>query len=309
MNVNKRLSKVYLSSKAIPVDDTSKLVLMSDCHRGDGSWADNFARNQTLYAAALHYYYNNGYLYFELGDGDELWENKRLCDILRIHTDVFWILYRLYMEKRAFFIYGNHDMVKKSPRFVRSDLSECEDAGGRTWLRFFSEAEFRQGLVLKYRPSKTGPEHPILLLHGHQADFFNDQLWKCSRFLVRYLWKPLELIGVNDPTSTSKNHDRKEVVETLLTDWADKNRVLLVAGHTHRAVFPEAGKSLYFNDGSCVGPYGITSLEIEGGYITLVKWRMQTRPDGTLYVGKEIMAGPSRLAEYFEPVPAAAHAR
>ena len=66
-----------------------KIVLMSDCHRGTGDWSDTFLKNQNIYFSALMNYYEKGYTYIELGDGDELWENKRMKDISEIHNNVF----------------------------------------------------------------------------------------------------------------------------------------------------------------------------------------------------------------------------
>lgn len=81
MNKLKRISKVFESADEISFDDTSKIVLMSDIHRGDGSWADDFSKNQNLYFAALTHYYNENYTYIEIGDGDELWKNKKLLTL------------------------------------------------------------------------------------------------------------------------------------------------------------------------------------------------------------------------------------
>lgn len=63
----KRLSEVFESAEEIPFDDFSKIIIMSDCHRGDGSWADNFSKNKNIYYAALTYYYRNNFTYIELG--------------------------------------------------------------------------------------------------------------------------------------------------------------------------------------------------------------------------------------------------
>jgi hypothetical protein len=30
--------------------------------------------------------------------------------------------------------------------------------------------------------------------------------WRINRFLVRILWKPLQVWGIKDPTSTAKNY-------------------------------------------------------------------------------------------------------
>ena len=91
------------------------------------------------------------------------------------------------------------------------------------------------------------------MIHGHQADFFNSVCWKLSRFLVRYFWKPFERFGVSDPTSAARN---------------------------------------YKKTAKCVHPYGITGIEITDMQFTLVKWKMTTRPDLSLYVAREVLMGP-----------------
>ena len=114
----------------------------------------------------------------------------------------------------------------------------------------------------------------------------NSTFWKVSRFLVRYLWKNLELLGVPDPTSAAKNNTRKERTERRLADWAAAHNIILIAGHTHR---PMTGsrESPFFNTGSCVHPAGITGIEIDHRCITLVKWSLGTRSDQTVYVKRE----------------------
>ena len=120
-----------------------------------------------------------------------------------------------------------------------------------------------------------------------------------SRFLVRYLWRPLNVIGVNDPTRTAKNYHKKEAVEKKLIEWVIKEKHMLIAGHTHRPMFPEVGEPPYFNDGSCVHPSCITGMEIEDGNIKLVKWYVKTKEDGTLFIDREVLAGPRKLKDYF----------
>ena len=90
MSTSKRLTQVFKSSKEIPFDDTSKFIFFSDCHRGDNSWADDFAQNQNLFFHALNQYYDQGFTYIEIGDGDELWENKNFGDIRRAYDNIFF---------------------------------------------------------------------------------------------------------------------------------------------------------------------------------------------------------------------------
>ena len=269
---------------------------MSDCHRGDGSYADNFIKNHHLFFAALTQYNYLNYTYIELGDGDELWENRRISDSVELYGDVFWLLSKFYQNNRLFMIYGNHDIVKGKNGTVTRHLDRYYDTREKKYIPLFPGIEFYEGIILQHMV--TG--HRIHLLHGHQADFFNDTLWRLSRFLVRHLWKPLELVGVNDPTSAAKNYNLKKKVEKRLSEWVLKENRMLIAGHTHRPVLPDPGEPMYFNDGSCVHPRCITAIELSDGNILLVKWCNKTKFDGTLYVGREILVGPVPLSDYFE---------
>ncbi len=296
MNSLKEISRVFENAEEILFDNSSKFVLMSDCHRGDGNWGDNFAKNQNICFNALNYYYDKGYTYIELGDGDELWENRKLDEIKEIHSNMFWLLSKFHNKKRLYFIYGNHDMVKKDDKYVKHNMYNRYDSKNKMDVPMFPDIKIHEGLILRYKPTKDR----MLLLHGHQADFFNSKLWKLSRTLVRYLWRPLEIFGVNDPVRTAKNYKKRDLIEKHLAKWSEDKRHMLIAGHTHRPMFPEPGSSAYFNDGSCVHPRCATAIEISDGAISLVKWEIKTRDDGVLVVGRESLEGPVKLMDYFE---------
>ena len=293
-----RLLDVYQSAQRIPFDDTSRFVFMSDCHRGDGSWADDFLKNQRLYFSALTHYYKENYTYIELGDGDELWENRKLSDILRVHSDSFWLLYQFFTEGRLYFIFGNHDRAKKDSQWIKNQTSAFTDNPKTDYLTIFRNSNIHEGLVLKH----TITNHQIFLVHGHQADFFNDQWWKISRWLVRYIWKPLELVGIQDPTRTAENNLKKNSIDKKLTEWVTRENQMLIAGHTHRPVFPEIGNPPYFNDGCCVQPHYITGIEIVDGTIVLVEWSLKIRADGTETVARNVLAGPRKLMDYYSTI-------
>lgn len=292
----RRLSHIFKSSEQIPFDDSSRFVFMSDCHRGDGSWGDNFANNRNLYSFAISQYYKNNFTYIELGDGDELWENKKFYDIEHEHHDVFQILVKFLEERRLYMIFGNHDMAKKSGSYVKKNLYQYFDELEKETIPLFYNIKIHEGLVLSHRYANR----KIFLIHGHQVDCLNNQWWRLSKLLVRFVWRPLELFGIKDPTRTAKNFWKKESVDNRLVQWVKKEKHMLIAGHTHRPVFPDAGEAPYFNDGSCVHPHSISAIEIADGKIMLVKWGFTTKGDGTLSVERKLLAGPTRLIEYFE---------
>jgi UDP-2,3-diacylglucosamine pyrophosphatase LpxH len=296
MDFSKRISEVFDSADKVSFDNSSKIVLMSDCHRGNGSWADDFSSNQNLFFAALTYYYEEDFTYIELGDGDELWKNNNYSDIIHTHSDVFWLLSKFYNRERLYFIFGNHDIEKKNIEFVKKNLYKYFDEREKKESLLFDNIKVHEGLILKHR--FTGDE--IFLIHGHQVSIRNDRLWKMNRFLVRYFWGPLNLFGLNDPTSPAKNYAKKAAVESKLIEWVKKEKHMLIAGHTHKPIFPDINEAPYFNDGSCIHPRCITGIEIEHGEIGLIKWSMKTKDDGTLFIGRDIIAGPRKIRDYFK---------
>jgi UDP-2,3-diacylglucosamine pyrophosphatase LpxH len=247
-----------------------------------------------LFFAALQYYDRRKFTYIELGDGDELWENRNLQEIIRTHSNQFWIMSEFYRDGRFYMLYGNHDRKKERDGFCQANCHSyfCESEGRCRDL--FPGLKAWEAIRLQ----DCCHHYEILLVHGHQGDFWNDTVWRLSRFLVRYVWRPLELMGCNDPTSAAKNYKKKEKTEKRLAEWANAHGTILVAGHTHRSVFPEPGKGYYFNDGSCVHPRCVTALEIEQGGISLVKWSSKVREDNVVYIGRDVLAGPARIENY-----------
>jgi hypothetical protein len=117
--------------------------------------------------------------------------------------------------------------------------------------------------------------------------------------MVRVLWKPLNVMGIADPTSPAKNYKELIKVERRTKKWiAENNNLITVVGHTHRPRFPEPGDIAFFNDGSCVHPRSITGIEIENGAISLIKWQIATTDDGTLKIVRVLLEGPQKLIDY-----------
>jgi len=260
--------------------------MMSDCHRGIGNWGDNFMANQNLFFRALQYYNDRRFTYIELGDGDELWENRHMEDIIRGHSDAYWLMSKFYRDHRLYMIYGNHDMQKKREKFVKKyyDCYYCE--GEDCLMPLFPGIEIYEGLKLCHVDSGT----EYLLVHGHQGDIMNDILWKLSKFLVRYIWKPLELAGFNNPIRPAKNYSLQGYTQKRLSGFVEREHMALITGHTHRPHLPGEGELPFFNTGSCVHPRCITAIEFENGAFSLVKWCEMAKPDGSLYVGRCVLA-------------------
>lgn len=261
-----RIDRAFTAAPVLLLTPESKYVIMSDCHRGVGNTSDNFLKNEIIFHAALQSYYNEGYFYIELGDGDELWKNRHLSAIQEAYEDIFSLIRKFHDENRLCLLFGNHDLEKSC---------KCYNDG----LTYY------EGVLLKDVLSGKN----IHITHGHQADVFNSTLWRISRFLVRYIWKPLEMYGISNPISAANNYEVKEKTERRLNQWAINRNTVLICGHTHRAVVGSRSAP-YFNSGCCIYPGSITALEIENRKITLVKWKYKTCDDFKICISKEVLS-------------------
>ena len=288
---HKRIGEVYRRAKTLDFDNESKIVLISDCHRGDGSWTDTFVHNYSIYYSALKHYYNNGYTYIELGDCDELWKNKSLSDISRIYGDIFNLLSRFHAEQRLYVIFGNHDIDKRIIAYSNENVKSSRDFISSSGCPLFENILVHEGLILRHIET----ELKLFLIHGHQGSLLDDKLWRLNRFLVRHIVRRLEMLGFRDMTSAAQNNIKKRRVERRISSWAAENNQLIITGHTHRPTCSPDSSSLYYNSGSCVHPNCITCIEIAGGKLSLYKWVVNSRDDGTLFVDKQLIAVPRKL--------------
>lgn len=299
---SERLTEVFQDPTTIIIefDDTGKFILFSDIHRGDNSWADDFAHNQNLFFHALKYYNDNEFTYIEIGDGDELWENKLFEDIRKAHCPIFWRLRQFYEDGRLYLIWGNHNREWKRQRNVIQHLYEFYYERKRTTESLFKGIKVYEGIILKRKETDS----KLFLVHGHQGDPLNDQYWWVGRFIVRNIWKFLQnFTGWKDPTSPAKNFKKRAKVEDEIVRWIEINNQIVIAGHTHRPRFPDNNEDPpYFNTGSCVHPRSITGIEIANGEIALIKWFIDVNSDegGTLFINKETLVGPEKLTNFFQ---------
>lgn len=297
MSSDKRLTRAFKNAKSISIDNTSKVVFMSDVHRGDASYADEFSRNRNIFAHALKTYLDEDYRLIELGDGNELWENLYFKSLYSAHKNIFNQLQKFHEKGLLNMIWGNHDMIYKDPKIVRKHYDKKKSEKSENLIDFMPNLEYHEALKLEHIPSGKS----ILCMHGHQADFMNYVFWKFNRFFVKLFWKPLQILGFYDPTSPAKNHKTLIKVERKLKTWIRKNNnQMLITGHTHRPRFPHPKDLPFFNDGCAVHPRSITAIEIEKGQIQLVKWHISTSDLGVLMVVKDILEGPRPLSDYLK---------
>lgn len=289
-----RLTEAYNNARIEYFDRSTKIIFFSDCHRGDDSISDEFARNQTLMVSALKYYYKNGYKYVEGGDGDDLWEYKDFRYIRAAHTDVFTVMKEFFKEGKMIMMYGNHNHMVQYPWYVRKHYYKFYDEYESKMKPMFPGMITVESVLLKER--HTGQE--IFVVHGHQGDLLNDQLWFINMFLLRYFWRYMHLVGFRNPASPAKNQLKRHKVEKNYIKWLQKHRVMLICGHTHRFKFPKPGQLPYFNCGCCIHTKGITGIELVDDKIMLVQWRVQADENGVLRAVRNVLRGPKPISDF-----------
>lgn len=251
---HKQLTRVFATAPEIPFDDRSHLIFFSDCHRGDRSAVDGFAKNATLFLDVLQHYYCQGFTYIEVGDGDELWENRSFQTVRAAYEAIFNLFHRFNEGGRLHLLLGNHDITGFRQHWTRKD-----------------GLLVGEGLVLKHAPSRRR----IFTVHGHQADFTSYRLYFVGRLMVRRIWRRLQMLGLfRDQYAGSWKR-----IEGRLRTWAKAHQQILICGHTHHPASAATGESPYFNTGSCLKPGELTGLEIVDGAIQAVRWtRAQRAP-------------------------------
>lgn len=285
------LTRAYKRAVVKEFDSSSKYVFFSDCHRGDDSVSDEFARNQAIVLSALKYYYDQQFIYVEAGDGDDLWEHQNFKYIRSAHMDVFTLLKKFFDENRFYMLYGNHNIYLKDKYYVRRNYYFFYDEYKEKYEKLFYKLRPIESLLL--RQKDTNQE--ILVVHGHQGDLLNDQFWVISMLGVRYFWKFMHLVGVRNPASPAKNQLKRHKMEKLYCKWLQTHNVILICGHTHRMKFPKKKELPYFNSGCCVHTKGITCIELEDNKISLIQWRVLADDEGKMQVVRKVIQGPELI--------------
>ncbi len=191
-----RLDDLF-KNPSITIKKDRPILFLSDLHIGGGGPADDFAPNEEILLNHIYPYIHYGYLIVITGDGRELWQFTKK-EVGSAHAILMALFSRLKDEGKLIELEGNHD----------------------------KEMKFPKSLVIDGKA-------PILVIHGHQGDLLNDQWWKVGRWFTRYIWKPLEMVGVKDFTSASRSFKKHELVRKMHNDWANENGITLIYGHTH----------------------------------------------------------------------------
>lgn len=215
----KKLSALLQSPDVKELDiEGNKFVIISDMHLGDGGGADDLRENEETLMTTLDHYRGQDYQLILLGDIEEFWQFE-LEKIRTRYNDTVYKKIRAFGDHRVHRVFGNHDSDWCSyadPAKTHSERPGCAV----------------EALKMKDFRGKTC----ILLVHGHQGSTESDKSSWLSRPLVR-MYKGVEPVVKFDPhTSATKSQVTKDY-EQILYSWAKESKVILICGHSHRAIF------------------------------------------------------------------------
>lgn len=311
------LSKLYDSilqqpgkkGLVIPFElNTGKFIIFSDQHKGARNGADDFKLAEKNYLAALDHYAANDFLFINLGDSEELWENL-LYKVKKYNKATFEAEKKFLEHNKYVKIFGNHDLFWDNDPLAWWQLKSI----------YGEKVKIYEGVVLMTEPAIPGKKLTIFLTHGHQGDASSDGNW-FSKFFVARIWAPLQAFLRINPNTPAYDADKKTQHNSIMYEWsAIQKDLLLITGHTHQPVFSSlthlerlykkyqlashdrneadtnairdeirkrekefaavavdymSMKPSYFNTGCCCFSDGdITGIEIAEGQIRLVKWK------------------------------------
>jgi UDP-2,3-diacylglucosamine pyrophosphatase LpxH len=200
----------------------NRYVLFSDLHLGDGGRADDFHENEDTLETALKHYKSNGFKLILVGDIEELWQ----FGLEEARSRYFSSIYKAinnFGDSNVFRIFGNHDGDWNTPCVDPMRIKPIQ-------LGIATEA-------IKMKDEEGNVR--ILICHGHQGDIESDRDTWISRPAVR-LYRLVEPLLRKVGWAKNPPAIRSRIIssyEQIFYQWAKLRRVLIICGHSHRAIF------------------------------------------------------------------------
>ncbi len=225
------LEKAYRSTLKATLEEQlqiahERVIMFSDLHKGARNDADDFRRCERAYNAALAYYFARGHKLVELGDVEELWE-ERPGAVIQHYARTLELSAQFQRAGRYIRIWGNHD-----------DAWSFQDNVVRYLHPIYGpQLRVHEGYLLHLcdGPHRLGS---LFLVHGHQGTVTSDRWSGLARFFVRWTWRPLQRLFNLSISTPARDWQLRELHNIAMFRWVEeKANLVLVAGHTHRPVF------------------------------------------------------------------------
>jgi predicted phosphodiesterase len=281
-----------------------KFIVFSDQHKGARDDMDVFAMAEKNYLAALDHYNQNGFTFISLGDAEELWEN-RLTPVKKKNKATFE-KERNFLNRNAFTkVFGNHDLYWDNSPLAGINLklifdqkicayegvvleTMIHDKSLDIFLTHGHQGDLQSDgnwFSKWFVSSVWAPFQAYLRINPNTPA--NNNTLKTDHNRIMYQWssthKNLILITGHTHQPVFKSFTELEILYDKLARAKDakdekliKNlKMQITKRHIKGDFAPDFTGYLdtYFNSGCCCFDDGdITGIELESGYIRLIKW-------------------------------------
>lgn len=292
--------------------NAGRFIIFSDQHKGARDYADDFGIAENNYIAALDYYYNNGFTFINLGDCEELWENTPDV-VMKSNKRVLQSETRFLKQNRYYRVFGNHDLEWKYPF---QQMLYLKPIFGDT-LKIYEGIELQTQhnnktysvfLTHGHQGDKRSDGNPfstwiVAAVWTPIQRFLNININTTSdsfalvdtHNIIMYDWsatqKQLVFISGHTHKPVFASLDHIDLLTHQLQEAKIAGDPVVIqkieadlAGYSKEYEGKKFVKSMaypsYFNTGCCCFDDGdISGIEIEGGFIRLIKWELN--PDGS----------------------------
>jgi predicted phosphodiesterase len=298
---SKKLKRLELSSIG------NRLIIFSDQHRGTRNGSDDFAGCENSYLSALEYYNKEKFYFINLGDCEELWENT-MFGISKFNKGVYE-KEKLFIDREAYCkVFGNHDLFWDNDPLASVWLKKIYGQSIPIFTGVLIKVGFNQaGMEIFCTHGHQGDKQSdgnafskwfVSYVWGPLQNFLgininspstNNNL-KTLHNMFMYDWSAAQkgvllITGhTHQPVFNSLTHlerlyqrlskaqklNDEEMLMKIEAEIPRRKREYDFVNHSFDQMKPT-----YFNSGCCCFDDGtITGLEIDDGYIRLVKWSL-----------------------------------
>ncbi|HZG24567.1 MAG TPA: metallophosphoesterase [Chitinophagaceae bacterium] len=285
--------------------NNGRFIILSDQHKGAGDMSDDFRDAASNYMTALNYYFNNNFTLINLGDCEELWETTPKIAIDNNRAALFEEA-RFLLQERYYRVFGNHDLEWKyaiqQNQFLKpifgSTLNVYE---GLVLQTTYNDKFYSIFLTHGHQGDKKSDGNalskwvvaalwtPIQRYLEIKIDRVSDSFELVDKHnIIMYEWSATRQDNIfisghtHKPVFASLDHiDRLSKQLIKATQENNTELITAITAEIEKRKHEYAGKKTvktmahpsYFNSGCCCfGDGDISGIEIEGGFIRLVKW-------------------------------------
>ncbi|RYY55488.1 MAG: metallophosphoesterase [Chitinophagaceae bacterium] len=293
----------------LPLNPAAGYIIFSDQHKGARDGADDFTLAEPCYLAALEHYNTSGFSFISLGDSEELWENT-LGQVKKYNERTFEAEKKFQQRNSFYKVLGNHDLYWGNDPLASWELKKIYGEDVKIYEGLILEMYNPEGLLQVFcthghqgdRQSDGNwfskffvariwaPFQAYLRINPNTAAYDTEK--KTLHNEIMYEWsstrRDMVLITghTHQPVFASLTHIER-LYKELQKAQIDKNQQHITEIETEIrkrekeftavSVDYQVMQPSYFNSGCCCYVDGdITGIEMEGGYIRLVKWSQRS---------------------------------